>query len=168
MSMINAKVQKALNKQINAELFAAYSYAAMAADMEHKNFDGMAGWLRIQAQEEVTHAMRIYSYLLDAGARVTFDAIAKPRDTFGTPLDLFEEAYKHERDVTQSIYKLVELSQKEADYATETLLRWFVTEQVEEEKNASHIVERLRMVGDSPQGLLLIDRELGSRTAEAG
>lgn len=161
--MISKKMEKALNDQINAELYSAYLYLALAASFENKNLKGLAHWMTVQAKEEVSHAMKIYDYINEVGGRVVLDAVAKPPKAVSSPLKAFEAAYKHEQYITGRINKLVEQAQKESDYATNAFLQWFVTEQVEEEANTSEIVELLKMVGSDSRGLLVIDRQLASR-----
>ncbi|GMV94318.1 MAG: bacterial non-heme ferritin [Candidatus Hydrogenedentota bacterium] len=165
--MINSNLEKALNKQLNMELYSAYAYASMAAYFEFKNYNGFANWMRMQAAEEMDHAQKFYQYILNVGGRVVLDAIDKPPADFKSPLSVFKDALEHERKVTKAIYKLVDLANKESHHATSTFLQWFVTEQVEEEAVADNIVQRLSMVGDSPEGLFLMDRELGTRGPEA-
>jgi ferritin len=166
--MISKKMEKALNKQINLELFSAYVYAAMAADFENKNLGGFASWMKAQTQEEVGHAVRLSDYVNEQGGRVTLEAIDKPTATYETPLKAFETALKHEQLVTKSINKLVDLANQESDHATATFLQWFVSEQVEEESTADSIVQKLKLVGSSGPGLFMMDRELGQRGSSAG
>ena len=161
--MIGGKLEKALNKQLNMELFSAYLYVAMAAFFEHKGLNGFANWMRIQAREEMDHATKFYTYIHDVGGRVELDAIAKPPADFKSPLAVFEDALAHEQTVTKSIYKLMDLALSESHHATRTFLQWFVTEQVEEEKVADEIVKRLHLVDSSPEGLFMIDREMAQR-----
>lgn len=163
--MISKKMEKALNKQVNMELYSAYIYAAMAADLESKNLEGMAHWMEMQMQEEMLHAQRIYRYINEAGGRVTLDAIDKPPADYDSPAQIFEAALGHERKVTASINKLVDLARAESDHATEIFLQWFVTEQVEEEAHADGILRKLKMVGNAGHGIFMIDRELGARVA---
>lgn len=164
--MLNEKVQDALNAQVNHELYAAYLYLAMSAHLEAMNLPGFAHWMRVQSQEEVSHAMKIFDFINERGGRAELEAIAQPPVEFGTPLDVMQAAYEHEQKVTRLIHDLYELATQEGDYATRIMLEWFVTEQVEEEQNAIQIVEKLRMIGDHPHGLLMLDRELGTRSAE--
>jgi ferritin len=117
----------------------------------------------VQYQEENSHAMKIYNYLNEQGAHVVLEAIVKPPSEFGTPLEMFEATLKHEQFVTKSIYGLVDLANQEKDYATQIFLHWFVTEQVEEEGNDNEIIAKLKLVGNSGNGLFMVDRDLGSR-----
>lgn len=163
--MIGKKMQKAINQQINRELYSAYLYLAMSVDAELKGFKGGAQWFKVQYQEETAHTMKFMEYLLDQGAAVELDAIAKPTTTFASLLDMFEKTLKHEQGVTRSINSLMDLAKAENDHATEILLQWFVTEQVEEEKNDHDILTQLKMAGSSTGTLLMIDKHLGKRGA---
>lgn len=161
--MPSKKMMDALNKQINAELYSAYLYLAMAAHFESVNLTGSAKWMKVQAREETTHALKIYEYVNEVNGRVVLQAIDKPPTDFGAPLEVFEEVLKHEKHVTSLIHALVQLARSESDYATEGFLQWFVAEQVEEEANATKIVEDLKMIGDARHALFMIDRQLGQR-----
>ena len=161
--MIGRKMQDAINNQINAELYSSYLYLSMAAQAEEWNLKGFASWLEKQADEESEHGMKFYKYLVDRGGRALLKAIAAPAAEWKSPLAMFEEVYAHEQKVTGLIHSLVALARSENDYASEVMLNWFVSEQVEEEANASEIVERLKMIKDSPNGLLMIDHGLGAR-----
>jgi ferritin len=161
--MIAEKIQKALNKQINMELYSAYLYLSMAAHFQAANLTGFANWMKAQAKEELLHGMKLYDYVLDRDGRVTLEAIAAPPDAWGSPLAAAEDAYRHERENTTLINDLYVLANQEGDHVTAIFLHWFVTEQVEEESSANRIVERLKLVGDSSAGLLLMDRELAAR-----
>ncbi len=152
-----------LNKQINAELYSGYLYQQMSAFCDSQNLKGAAHWFQAQALEEAGHAMKFYHYMLDKGEKVVLEAIAKPQSEWKSLLDVFETAYKHEQKVTGLINNLVALAKKENDYSTEIMLQWFVTEQVEEEKDASEIAAKLKLVGDSIQGLFMIDSTLYAR-----
>jgi ferritin len=163
--MLSDKLQKALNEQINSELFAAYQYLAMAEYFHAQNLDGFAHWMRLQREEEIAHAMKIFDFVLDRDGRVKLGAIAAPAAKFSSPRDVAKKALAHERKVTGQINALLEAAKKEKDYPTEALLQWFVIEQVEEEASALKIVERLEMAGDDSAALLMLDREMGSRTS---
>jgi ferritin len=159
-------MQKALNQQLNMELESAYTYASMAAYFEHENFNGFAHWMKLQVQEESAHAIKFYDYINDAGGRVVLTAIAAPPTEFGDPVDVFESVLKHEQEVTKAIYKLVDLAVKESDHGTNSFLQWFVSEQTEEESVADNILQRLKLVAKSPEGLFMMDQELGGRKGE--
>ena len=156
-------MQKALNAQVNAELYSAYLYLSMSAQFGSKNLPGFANWMRVQCQEEMVHAMKFYDFIIERGGQVVLQAIEGPPTEWETPLAAFEAAYKHEQHVTSLINKLVDLAASESDHATHIFLQWFVTEQVEEEANADAVVQQLKLVGDSVQGLFMVDRELAQR-----
>lgn len=160
-------MQEALNTQICSEFSSAYTYLSMSAHCAAQNLNGFAAWLRIQAQEEAGHAMKIYDYLEDRGGRVILQAVDRPAAEWKTPLDLFENVLAHERKVTGEVDTLYALSVQEKDYASQAFLQWFVTEQIEEEKIAGQVVDHLRLIGDNRSGLLLLDRELGQRSTAA-
>lgn len=160
---IGEKIVSALNKQINAELYSGYIYLSMSAYAEEINLSGFGHWMRKQYEEEVAHAMRFYKYVVERGGRVTFDAIEKPPTEWKNPLDMFTAAYEHEKKVTDMINNLVDLARKEDDKATESMLKWFIEEQVEEENQTYTIVQTLKQIGDSSMGLIMLDRELAKR-----
>ena len=162
--MISKEMEKAINDQINKELFSAYYYFSMASYLESENFEGMAGFMKAQAFEEMGHATKFYNYVNEQGGRVILEAIDKPKSEFDSPKQIFELAYEHEKLVTSLINKLVELALKENDFATKTFLDWFITEQVEEEASMDSIVRKFDIVGDSGHGLLMLDGQLGQRT----
>lgn len=161
--MLGKAVQDAMNEQIKNELYSAYQYLSMAAYCESANLPGFAQWMRAQAREETEHAMKFYDFILDRNGRVVLRAIEEPVVEFGSPLEVFERALEHEQKVTAMINDLYGLAIRENDYASQTFLQWFVTEQIEEEKNAGDVVETLKMVGDKSEALFLLDRELGQR-----
>jgi len=161
--MISEKMVKALNEQINAELYSAYLYCAMEAYFLSENLEGFANWMRVQSQEEVVHARKFYDFIAERNGRIEFEAIQKPLSSWQSPLAVFEASYKQEQIVTDRINKLVDIAQSEKDHATASFLKWFVDEQVEEETNANRMVQKLKLVRDSAGGLLMIDHELGKR-----
>ena len=161
--MISKKMEEALNGQVNAELYSAYMYLSMESYFKSLNLNGFANWMRIQTQEEVTHAMKIYDFVNERGGRVTLSAIDGPPTEWNSPLAVFEAVYKHEQKVTGLINDLVDLAIKEKDHATNSFLQWFVNEQVEEESSADEIVQQLKMMEDAPGGMFMLDRELGQR-----
>ncbi len=163
--MLSTKVQDAFNKQINAELYSSYLYLSMAAYFESKDLKGMAHWMNIQANEEKAHAMRFYDFINDRSGRVTLAQIDAPKNEWKSPLEAFEDAYKHEIKITGMINELFTLVAIEKDGAGHDFLEWFCREQVEEEANAQLIVAQLKRVGDNGVGLYLLDQELGKRTA---
>jgi ferritin len=165
---INDKVQAALNNQINLELSAFYTYLSAAAHLEASNFPGMAAWMRHHAQEEMEHAMKIYDYLHDRRGRVRLLGIAEPHHQWESTISVFEAALHHEEKVTASIHALVQLAREERDPSTESFLRWFVDEQVEEEKVVDEVLQRLKLVGDFGPGLYMVDRELAASGSHGG
>lgn len=160
---ISKKMEKALNAQINAEMYSSYLYLSMAADLEGKALSGFSNWMKIQAQEELYHAMKLYDYVHERGGAVTLDAIEAPQIEWKDPLALFQAAYKHELLVTSLINGLVDLAIKEKDHATNNFLQWYVEEQVEEEASADEVVQKLKLIGGKGHGLFMMDKELGAR-----
>jgi ferritin len=165
--MLSPIVQEAINDQINNELFSSYSYLSMAAWCEHQQFTGASHWLRLQSQEEYAHALKLYDFLLMRNARAMLRPIAQPEVDFESIVAVFEKALAQEQKVTQQIDSLYELAFKEKAFAALVELEWFITEQVEEEKNAREVVHKFRMVQDDPASLLDLDRELSQRNAES-
>lgn len=165
--MLSENMQNALNKQFHEELHSAYLYLSMSAYRESANLPGTAHWMRLQAREETGHAMRLYGHILQRRGRVQLATIEAPETEWKSPTAIFDEVLAHEEMVTGLIHELVALANKEKDYATNNLLQSFVDEQVEEEANANKIVQTLKMIGDSAQGLILLDRELGQRKSAA-
>ncbi len=163
--MISQKIQDAINTQINREQYSAQLYVAMSAHCEAKSFRGFAHWLRVQAQEETLHAMKLVTFLLDRGGRLELKAIAAPPKEFGTITETFGKILEHEREITGSINALFELSRAEKDYPSEITLQWYVTEQVEEEANVGQILDQLRAVGEQGGGIWYLDSKMGKRTA---
>jgi len=164
--MITQAVEDALNEQINHELYSAYVYLAVSAHCQTIGLQGFAHWYYVQSSEERGHAMRIYNFILDRNGKVKLKAIDAPDSDFGQPLQMAEKTLQQEQRVTKQIESLYELAAKEGDYAVQTMLQWFITEQVEEEKNASLLIDQLRMVGDNRAALLMLDMELGKRAGE--
>ena len=161
--MINKKMEEALNEQVNAELYSAYLYLSMESYFKSLNLNGFANWMRVQTQEEMIHAMKIYDFINGRGGRVILKAIEGPPIEWDSPLAVFEAVYAHEQKVTGLINELVNLAIKEKDHATSTFLQWFVNEQVEEESSADEVVKQLKMMESAPGGMFMLDRELGQR-----
>lgn len=161
--MISKKMEDAINKQINAELYSGYLYLSMSAYYQSINLPGFANWLYVQMQEEQAHAQILYNHVVDRGGRVKLAAIAAPPVEWKSPDAPFDDAYAHEQKVTAMINNLVDLAIKEKDHASNAMLQWFVNEQVEEEKNASGIALQLDLVDKMPAGIMMLDRELGTR-----
>lgn len=165
--MLSSAMEKALNNQINKELYSAYYYYAMAAYLDDEGLEGMANFMKAQALEETEHAQKFYDYVCERGGRVTLEAIDKPPVDYESPRKIFELSLEHEQFVTSLINNLVELALKENDFATKTFLDWFVTEQVEEEASMDTIVNKFKILGDSGHGLLMLDSQLGERMSAA-
>ncbi|MDT8389028.1 MAG: ferritin [Lentisphaeria bacterium] len=161
--MISKTMVDAFNHQINAEMFSSYLYLSMAAYFEDLGLPGLTNWMKVQAQEEMVHAMKFFNELAERDGRVRLAAIDQPETEWESPLAVAENVYGHEQKVTALINNLVTLARKENDYASEAFLQWFVTEQVEEESSAKTLVDQLRLIQGHPQGLFMVDRELGAR-----
>ncbi len=161
--MLSEKMQEALNIQINKEIYSAYLYLSMAAYCESINLKGFASWMTVQVQEELSHAQKFFHFLPERGGKVNLQPIDGPETEWDSPLAVFKHVYEHEQLVTSLIHGLVKLAREEDDYATESFLKWFIDEQVEEEASASEVVERLKLAGDQGGGLFMLDRELGTR-----
>jgi len=161
--MLNNDMEKALNAQVNAEMYSAYLYLSMSAYFQSKSLGGFASWMRVQAQEEMVHAMKLYDFINERGGRVILEPIEAPPTEWDSPLATFEAVYEHEQKVTGLINELVELALEKHDHATNIFLQWFVSEQVEEEDSANDVVEKIKLVGDAKGGLFMLDRELGQR-----
>ena len=161
--MLKPKIEGAFNEQINAELFSSYLYLSMAAYFESQNLKGMANWMRIQAQEEIAHAMKFFDFVNERGGKVVLTRIDAPKVEWPSPLAGFQEAHQHECKVSGLINGLVDLALSEKDHAANAFLQWFVTEQVEEEASVLEIAEKLKRTGDQGSMLFMLDRELGQR-----
>ncbi len=158
------KMFDSFNEQIKNEFYSAYMYLSMSAYFSDTGLPGFASWMRVQAKEEVTHATKMYDFVLARGARITLKAIDTPPSTWQNPLAVMEAALKHEQFVTKSINDMTDLAIKEKDHASRNFLVWFVDEQVEEEQSFGDIVNALKLIKNEGQGLLILDRELGART----
>ena len=161
--MINQKMGRELNAQINAELYSSYLYLSMSAYFHSTNLDGFAGWMRVQAQEELVHAMKLYDYVIERGGIVSLRQIDAPPSEWKSPMEVFEATLKHEQKVTGLINDLVDISEQEKDQAAGVFLQWFVSEQVEEEESVWEVLDRLRSIKDTPDGMFMLDGEMGQR-----
>jgi len=161
--MISKKMADRINEQINREIYSAYLYLAMSARMSEAGFKGAGHWLMLQYHEEMYHAMKFLTYLQDQGATVQLKAIAAPDFKESTVKELFAHVLEHEKGVTKSIHEIMALAIEEKDYATQVLDQWYVDEQVEEERNASEILQAIELIGNAPQGVYLLNIELGKR-----
>lgn len=161
--MLNKKIEEAINAQINAEMWSAYLYLSMATYCHAAGYAGSANWYEIQFKEEQDHAKIFYNYIVSRGGRVTLKAIDAVPTEWKSLLDTFEETLKHEQKVTSLINDLYALAVEEKDFATQSMLKWFIDEQVEEEDNAQNLIDKLRMIGDNGYGQYMIDQELAAR-----
>ena len=164
---ISKTMQDAIGEQVKHEFYSAYLYLSMAVQCEADTLPGCANWMRLQWQEEIAHATRLMDYVARRGGRITLEAVDKPPSAFGTPLKMFEQVLEHEQSVTAKIHKLYDMATSEKDHATTAELQWFVTEQVEEEEQATQIIDTLKQIGDHGPELLVLDRQLGARQAPA-
>lgn len=165
--MLSQKIQDALNAQINLELSSSYHYLGMSAFFESTSLPGMANWMRVQSEEERLHAMKLFDHMCDRGGTVVLQPVAQPKQSYDTPLSVFEAALENEQKVTQAINSLYALAQAEQDYPSQVLLQWFITEQVEEEKTAQQAIDQLKMAGSDASALLMLDQAFGNRPAAA-
>lgn len=161
--MISPTIEKALNDQLNFELYSSYIYLSMAAYFESTDLTGCAQWMKSQTIEEVVHSQKFYGYINERGGRVKLAAINAPKTEWNSPLEAFEEALSHEREVTRRINAIMDMAIAEKDHATQIFLQWFITEQVEEEASVNAVVQRMKLASQSPGGLFMVDKELGSR-----
>ena len=166
--MLSKKLLNALNQQINDEYYSSYIYQAMVAYFEDMNLDGCAHWMRIQALEEWAHGMKIFDYMIDRNARIELSEVAAPPREWESPIAAFQASLEHERYMTGNINSLADLAIVEKDHATNNLMQWYVTEQIEEESSVEDILKKLELMGNSGTGLFMRDRELKTRPAPAG
>jgi len=164
--MVSSKVQQALNKQLNAEFYSSYLYLSMSAYFESNDLQGFAKWFRLQAQEEYSHAMKIFDYLNHISGKITLSKIEDPKTKWNSFLSVFQDTSGHEKEITKAINDLMDLAISEKDHATANFLQWFVSEQIEEEATAQQNVKKMQMIGDSKSGLYMLNREFGSRVSQ--
>lgn len=158
--MLKPQILDLLNNQLNNEFYSAYLYLAMSSYFDSVNLEGFAAWSRTKAQEEMEHAMKMYNYIIDRNDRVRLFQIAAPRQDWESPLAAIEDAYNHERDVTERIHAIMHMARDTKDYSTEVFIHWFVNEQIEEEISADKVLQKIRMVQDSPGGMLILDGQV--------
>ena len=161
--MLSKTLEEALNEQVNSEYYSSFLYLSMSSYFETVNLLGMAKWMRMQYEEEIMHAIKIFDIIIDMEGTVNLKPIDGPPTEFKSPLDVFEKSLAHERKVTGLINDIYSLARKENDYAVQSALQWFIDEQVEEEKSALEVVRQLEMIGDETTPLLMLDSKLGSR-----
>ena len=162
--MLNEKMEKEFNEQINKELFSAYLYLDMKSRFAEMNLQGFVNWMDVQVQEEKAHAMGMYDYVLERGGRVELLAIDKPEVEGKTPLEIFEQVLKHEEFVTSRINHLMDVADEVRDRAALSFLDWYLKEQVEEESNVGGVLATLRLIGEDKKALLMLDKDLAART----
>jgi len=161
--MLGNKIEKALNDQINAEFYSSYLYLSMSAYFQTVTLCGFANWMRIQAQEELLHAMKLYDFVNERGGKVELQAVEKPPVSWNSSIDVFEDVLNHERGITAKINEIVNIATDERDHATQIFLQWFVTEQIEEEASATEVLHKLKLTNGEGSGLFMMDRELAAR-----
>lgn len=161
--MIGEKMQSAINKQINAELYSSYLYLSMSAYFSSENLAGFANWMRVQAQEELMHAMKFFDFINERGGKVTVEKIDQPAVKWENPKAVFQNVLDHEIHVTKLINDLVNLAIEEKDHASNIFLQWFITEQIEEEASAEEVLTKLKMIGTDATALYMLDNELAAR-----
>src|SRR5210317_373192 len=166
--MLTENMQKALNGQLNAELYSSYLYLSMNAYFKSVNLDGFANWMHYQAQEELEHSLKFYDFIIQRGGKVVLSQIEAPQTEWDSPMAVFEATLAHEQKVTGLINDLVEIAHEERDHATNIFLQWFVSEQVEEEESVGGVLEQLKLMGDAKGGLFILDRELAKRSPSGG
>ncbi len=161
--MLSKKMQNAINGQINNEMYSAYLYMAMSAHAANEGLKGFSKWFMVQYHEEMVHAMKFYEFIQSRGGSVELQAIKQPPSSWKSAMQMFKDTYTHEQFITKCINDLVALARKENDNASEIFLQWYVTEQVEEEENDTEIIAMLKMAGESPQALMMVDAKVGAR-----
>lgn len=162
---LHPAIEQALNEQINLEFLSAYAYLAMAASFDHQSLNGFTAWMTLQGQEELGHGMKFYRYVNDRGGRVQLTAVPQPKTSFVSALDAFETSLAHEQSVSTCINRIYELAEQHKDYPTMSFLRWFLDEQVEEEKTVHDLIAKLRLVGGNENGLFHLDNQLAALAA---
>lgn len=161
--MLKKRMEETLNEQLNREFYSAYLYLSMSAYFDSIDLPGFAHYMKVQYQEEMAHAIRIFNYLSNVGGRVELKAITQPKNNWENVIEVFEETHKHEIYITDSINNVLSVAHEEHDYATINMLQWFISEQVEEEATILKILNQLRMVEGKGSGLFMLDREMGQR-----
>jgi ferritin len=164
---LNERIEKALNSQINKEFSSSYLYLSMALWFESKNWKGFSHWMRLQAQEETSHGYKILEFMNSREGHVTLEAIPAPKTEWKAVLEVMEQTYKHEQGITANINEIFSMARKDEDFATESFLKWYLDEQVEEEAHTKEILENVRMLGESKGSMFMLDKQLGKRAAQA-
>ena len=161
--MLNKKLELELNKQLNAELDAAYLYLSMSAYLASNNLSGFSNWMKVQFEEEQFHALKLFNYIIERGGNVTLTAIDTPKNKWKDIVDVFEDVLAHEEKITSLINNLVDVAMHEKDHATVNMLQWYVAEQVEEEAGVSDILDQLKLIDGKGAGMFMLDREMKQR-----
>lgn len=161
--MMNSRVEKAINEQINAEFYSAYLYLSMKGYFEDENLSGFANWMGVQFQEEQFHAMKFMDYINERGGHVELEMIEKPKSNWKDAVEVFEDTLEHERFITSKINELMDIAIEEKDHASVSFLKWYIDEQVEEESTAEGILNQLKLINGAGNGVLMMDREMSSR-----
>jgi ferritin len=161
--MLKEAVEKSLNDQINAEFHSAYLYLSMSAYFEHNGLAGFANWMKVQFEEEQTHALKLFHYINERGGKVQLKPIAEVVTDFDNVIDIYEKTLAHEQMVTDRINNMMDIAIDERDHATKSFLQWFIDEQVEEEAGVEEILNNLKLINGDGQGLLMMDREMAGR-----
>jgi len=164
---LSNKLEKALNDQISLELSSAYAYLGMAAYFDATAFTGFGQWMHLQSKEEIGHADRFFKYVVDRGGKVILEAIAQPKSEYKSPLEAFKASLGHEQKVSAAISSIYELANAEKDYPTLSFLKWFLDEQVEEEKTVGEMLAKLELIGDNRNGLFQLDKLASKRAVKA-
>ena len=162
--MLNAEIEEALGKHLNAEIYSSHLYYSMSAYFESLSLGGFARWMRIQALEELSHVQKFFDYVHERGGRLHMQAVDAPPVEWESPLACFKAVYDHEVEVSTLINGLMDLAIAKSDHATVNFLQWFIGEQVEEEASADEVVQKLRLVENTQGGIFLLDQELAKRT----
>jgi ferritin len=166
--MVGERLNSAINDQIKNELESYYIYLSMAAYLHSKSLDGMGHWMRAQAHEEMIHAMKFIEHLIDRDGKVILQDLKQLKTDWSSPLEVFQDAYEHEKLISSKINDLTTIAREERDYASEPMLAWFTDEQIEEEASTGKVADELEMIGEDKSALLMLDRELGARAYPAG
>ena len=161
--MLSENLLKALNNQVNYEFYSSYLYLAMVGYCEDMDLSGFANYFRVQAKEELDHAVKFYDYVYQKNGSIELEQVDKPQKTFDGIIDVIQKAYEHEQSVTKKIYHLSDIAYEEREHSTISLLKWFIDEQVEEENNFDMLLKKVRRVGDNQAAVYLLDDELAKR-----
>jgi ferritin len=161
--MLKTNIEKAFKDQVNKEFYSAFLYLSMASHFENTNLKGFSNWMKIQFQEEQIHAMKFFDYIIERNSKALLTTIKAPKTFWKSPIDVFEDVYNHEVQVTKSIHTLFSLCQKENDHASCNFLQWFIQEQVEEEASSLEILEKLKLIKNDGAALFILDKELKLR-----